>query len=89
MIERHGLGERLRREPAPAAEEIGQLPLSEPDGARESGEIDILGAGFAEIGDGGADGLVVVLGGESRVLCHGHEIVPLVGSRDPIFTSSP
>ena len=50
-------------------------------------KIDILGAGFAQIGDGGADGLVIVGRGQGLMLCHGdHEISPCRLGYDPVLT---
>jgi hypothetical protein len=70
MVERHRLGKSLRGEPAPAAKQLRQLALVHAERAGKPRQIGFVGAVFAEVSDGGADGFVVGLGLERLMLCH-------------------
>ena len=87
VVEGDCLGKGFRAEPAPAAEEVGQLPLSEAEAAREAWHVGFVRTVRAEIGDGRTDGLVVGFGGEGLVFAHDGGSIGRAAPRfDPILT---
>lgn len=81
MVKRYRLGEAFGTEPAPAPEEVRQLPFGQPQRARKARQVGDVRPVLAEIADGGLDGFVVTIGRKGHDLVHRntHDLVLVMG----------
>ena len=86
MVQRHRLGKALGRQPAPAPEQVSELPFGIAERAGKGAEIRLVRAVIAEEADRCAHRLVIGSRGKGLLLCHAGKIGAQIMQIDPILT---